>query len=225
MNSDIARPDYDACAALAAEVLIRCGITHTPVHPEEIIPLCPNTKLISYKELAQFNKMSRDALMERLANFDDALLMCRNLPSGKHLWIIAYNQQKPFDRIRFSLAHELGHRLREHIGFREDWVREEEADHFARHLLFPRALLAECYSRGMPSIDSNYYNITKCTEECLRRIQSAKPSVVDPEINRELRKRMTPHVSAMYNSGAIWAVPDKHSQLVSLETYMTGYRE
>jgi Zn-dependent peptidase ImmA (M78 family)/transcriptional regulator with XRE-family HTH domain len=57
------------------------------------------------------------------------------------------NSNKPFDRARFSLAHELGHVVMHHV-YTEAAMAEEEADKFASAFLMPRAdFRSECVTR------------------------------------------------------------------------------
>lgn len=58
--------------------------------------------------------------------------------------IVAYNNTKPWSRIRFSLAHELGHIVLEHT--QETAANETAANAFASHVLAPRIAIhyAKC---------------------------------------------------------------------------------
>lgn len=57
------------------------------------------------------------------------------------------NSNKPFDRARFSLAHELGHVVMHHV-YTEAPIAEEEANRFASAFLMPRAdFRSECLTR------------------------------------------------------------------------------
>ena len=56
---------------------------------------------------------------------------------GKKVYLICYNDAGMPARIRFTLAHELGHLLMNHHD-RSDEAAEREADCFAQHLLLPR---------------------------------------------------------------------------------------
>ena len=53
--------------------------------------------------------------------------------------IIAYNDEKPIARIRFSLMHELGHIVLGHDNTCQD--QEDEADYFASCILAPRIMI------------------------------------------------------------------------------------
>ncbi len=53
--------------------------------------------------------------------------------------IVAYNNAMPKARVRFSLAHELGHHVLKHQG--SSRRNEIEANYFAGHLLAPRVII------------------------------------------------------------------------------------
>jgi Zn-dependent peptidase ImmA (M78 family)/transcriptional regulator with XRE-family HTH domain len=57
------------------------------------------------------------------------------------------NSNKPFDRARFSLSHELGHVVMHHV-YTDAAIAEEEANKFASAFLMPRAdFRSECFAR------------------------------------------------------------------------------
>lgn len=53
--------------------------------------------------------------------------------------IVAYNEKKNFQRVRFSLMHELGHIVLNHRG--EQKIYEQEANFFASNILAPRMVI------------------------------------------------------------------------------------
>ena len=56
---------------------------------------------------------------------------------------VAYNEEKPLDRIIFSLAHELGHIVLEHP-YKADYY-EKEANCFASYVLAPSMVIHYCH--------------------------------------------------------------------------------
>lgn len=58
--------------------------------------------------------------------------------------IVAYNEEKPIGRIRFSLMHELGHHVLNHTG--NSKTNEKDANTFASYILAPRMAIhyAKC---------------------------------------------------------------------------------
>lgn len=83
----------------------------------------------TYEELRQKN----ESLYEMCIAFSDEAFR-----EGQSK-IIAYNDQRSATRIRFSLAHELGHHMLKHTG--ESLQNERESNYFASHLLAPRIVI------------------------------------------------------------------------------------
>lgn len=219
-------PDYDKAATIAAQTLISQGICRLPVKPEEIIPTVSNCVLVPYADVARVVNVSRDDLLIMFDPAKDAVTYVLNLSNGNHYYVVAYNQRKPFDRMRFTLAHELGHILCGHIGIKEETVREEEADHFARHLLAPRAFSAMLRRRGIPPIDTNFFNIVGCTPFMLERfIEHTQPSRVDKHINRRLREQFIGYLDYLLDNGLLITMPGENDHVLSNGRFMEGYEE
>lgn len=128
-------PDYDRAALLAVRTLLKLHITQTPIHPAQIISKCKNTALVPYDELVTLPGFDYDEVMGSMAPAKDALTWRCDF-GGERYYIVAYNRSMPPARMKFSLAHELGHIVLNHKIGQEKWE-EDEANHFARHLLFP----------------------------------------------------------------------------------------
>lgn len=218
-------PDFDRAATLAAETLIAHGICKLPVKPETIIPTVPNCALVPYRDVARLINISRDEVVAMFDPAKDAVCYTMNLSDGRHYYIVAYNQQKPFDRLRFTLAHELGHILCGHIGVKDKAVREAEADCFGRNLIMPRAMVAMLTRRGIPPIDTNFYNIAGCTPQCLERITQAPGAHVDKRLNRKIRELFIGYLDYLLDSDLIVREPDETNHIVDLGKFMDGYEE
>lgn len=120
------RPRYGYAVHMAGVVLRELRITHFPLNIEEIARKL-NIGLLPFGR-------------GMLQGFD-AFIFRR--PSDKRVFV-AYNTEKPFSRIRFTLAHEIGHFVLGHIDQRpqEETLHpfDIEADVFARNLLAPARL-------------------------------------------------------------------------------------
>lgn len=219
-------PDYDKAATLAAQTLIEKGICRLPVKPEEIIPTVPNCVLVPYADVARVINVSRDDVLIMFDPAKDAVTYVLNLSNGRRYYVVAYNQRKPFDRLRFTLAHELGHILCGHIGVKEESVREAEADHFARHLLVPRAFSAMLRRRNIPPIDTNFFNVVGCTPLMLERmITDAQPSHVDKHLNRKLREMFIDYLDYLLDNGLLVKNPGPEDHLLPGTKHMDGYED
>lgn len=67
---------------------------------------------------------------------------------------ICYNENRPTSRIRFSLMHELGHIILNHIG--ETQENEVEADYFASNILAPKVLIEKFGCRNAEDIKQRF---------------------------------------------------------------------
>ena len=114
-------------AAMAYRVLIRRGVSALPVHPLEILSACRNTVVWADVTAAERLKIPREALLRQLANAE--AITFRQTIQGETRFIVVYREGGNPARLRFTLAHELGHRLL-HRG--DEPNMEREADCFAR---------------------------------------------------------------------------------------------
>lgn len=102
--------------------------------------------------------------------------------------IIFYNDEEPIYRVRFSIAHELGHYLMNHkMNLNKDdplyHIQEKEANYFAAQLLMPAQLLRKAAMRGR--------NLT---------IEFITSSFGVSKEAAEIRKRTMSHYSSEYVS-------------------------
>lgn len=216
-------PDYDRAALLAVRTLLELHITQTPIHPAQLIKRCKNTMLVPYDELAILPGFDYDEIMDSMAPAKDALTWRCDF-GGERYYIVAYNRSMPPARMKFSLAHELGHIVLNHKIGQEQWE-EDEANHFARHLLFPRPLLAECFDRGMQPCEMNFVNLSNCSLPCVRTIGYSCGSTIPGRYNRELRQQMAGYVDTLYNMHIVWTEETPQNRRVYLGRYMEGYIE
>ena len=96
-------------AAMAYRVLIRRGVSALPVHPLEILSACRNTVVWADVTAAERLKIPREALLRQLANAE-AITFRQNIQEETR-FIVVYREGGNPARLRFTLAHELGHRL------------------------------------------------------------------------------------------------------------------
>lgn len=119
-------------ADLACRVLLRLRC-RLPVDPAEILRRCPGVSLHPYREAGELTLRARGgAEASTVANPDD--------PGQLIVW---YDDRSQPLRLRYTLAHELGHVLARHHMEKErpEEEKEAEADCFASQLLVPRAAL------------------------------------------------------------------------------------
>ncbi|EGP4808374.1 ImmA/IrrE family metallo-endopeptidase, partial [Enterococcus faecium] len=145
------KPDYQAATFQAHRTFYFMTNKEYPVNTLQIVKKLPNTKLATYEEFANAIHQSVDFVSQEIGKNNDAFTLSR----GEE-FIIVYNSDittNIVERIRFSIAHELGHIILNHFssgdliltrgGLSEERYKilEKEADTFARELLAPTFLM------------------------------------------------------------------------------------
>ena len=126
--------DYEIARNKAWETLIKCNITSLPINLATIARL-NNITILKYSGSKQ--NLTGDGFSLNVNGVN----------------VIYYNDNKPKARIRFTLAHELGHCLLGHLKFGKTYNRNSEKDFdgmdifemqanvFARDILMPATVL------------------------------------------------------------------------------------
>ena len=126
--------DYKIARNKAWETLIKCNITSLPINLA-IVARLNNITILKYSDSKQ--NLTGDVFSLNVNNVN----------------VIYYNDKKPKARIRFTLAHELGHCLLGHLRFGKTYNRNSEKDFdgmdifemqanvFARDILMPATVL------------------------------------------------------------------------------------
>ena len=141
--------NYDLIKLKTYDVFKTCKLKSFPVN---CFALLDEYKL-KYKTYSSQSKKKREKCY--IAS-DDAFTA---------LGVVFYNDEMPEGRIRFSLMHELGHKVLNHKGERIE-RHEKEADFFASHILAPR--MAIHYSKC-----KNHVNVAKQFDISLEAAQYA----------------------------------------------------
>ena len=87
-------------------------------------------------------------------------------------YIIVYNDNKPLQRIRFTLMHELGHIDLGHKG--ESELARKMADYYAGYALAPSPLIGFFASDEIFDIISTFWVSLECAEVCSLRYKNWK---------------------------------------------------
>lgn len=109
---------------------------------------------VSLQKIIEFLQKEYD-LDVRRANFtnDVSGLLVRCKEVDDEFFTIGFNENHPWCRRRFTIAHEIGHMLFNHVcdknGIKSD--NEKEADTFAGELLIPTAFIKKDFSK-LPDI-------------------------------------------------------------------------
>lgn len=181
-------PDWRRVERMAWRVLLARKITTLPVEPLSILKACRDTRVMTAREAAEELGLPQEQL-ERLLDGADALTMRRQHQGRPHYVVIYRNDGHPA-RLRFTLAHELGHRLLGHNG--GDAAEEREADHFASHLLCPEPVVAHlracCASLPLQSLAVGCYVSASCAKTVSRRPAAVEDSPLYHAVDAQLRQ-------------------------------------
>lgn len=151
-------PNYAHAEIQAYKILIENGITELPVSVTKIIKKFKNLKIKKYSTIAKKYGTSVDEV-STLYDSNDA---CCTYRKTHNQYLIAYNDTiKSKQRIRFSLAHELGHYILKHneITHKTSFARNSLSD--ADYQIFE--LEANCFARALlapPIILKDFENFT-----------------------------------------------------------------
>ena len=129
-------PDYLRAARLAYRTLLKLRIDKLPVDILGICSQCKNTKVMTFRN-AEIEFGLPDGYFISNGPSESAFNNHRQIGDIRQN-IILYNDDRmanSLPRLRFSLAHELGHVLMKHEG--NSMIFEMEANCFAQHLLCP----------------------------------------------------------------------------------------
>ncbi len=140
-------PDVDRAATMAMRSLVACRVRTLPVNPAEMLGRCRNTRLLSLTEAAELLDTSEAELADRFSGAE-AWTYRFQTGQGQVLYLVCCKKGGNPGRLRFSLAHELGHIVLGHQ--RGGWREEAEANCYASHLLFPRPVLRRLAAQGQP---------------------------------------------------------------------------
>ncbi|MDT2500300.1 ImmA/IrrE family metallo-endopeptidase [Enterococcus avium] len=144
------KPDYGLAQSVAYETVQTCNQKKLPLSIKKLIKSIPNLHIQKYSKFAKARNLSIEETFELLDSEEGCLWM-----RSDGQYIILYNDAVDnTGRIRFTLAHELGHYLLKHnektkktllarysLTNEEYDVFEKEANYFAKRLLAPIPLV------------------------------------------------------------------------------------
>lgn len=129
-------PNYNRAAAKAYKTLLALRISALPIDPLMILNKCKNTAVHTYEEvMPRFGVSDPQYFKSMVMERKDALTVRRD-QGGRIVYEMLYDARANPRRMRFTLAHELGHIILNHR-MEAPWE-EREADYFASQLLAPR---------------------------------------------------------------------------------------
>ncbi len=165
-------PDLRRAARMAYRVLLAQQVRSLPVDPLALLRACRGTAVYTAEAAADALAISA---AEVAALLRDADAVTFRLPDPEEdRYIILYRWDGHPARLRFTLAHELGHRLLGHTG--SALAEEREADCFASHLLCPEAAVAD-----LTTAEEIAYTCY-VSHTCARSVMLRPASGVEPEL-------------------------------------------
>lgn len=217
-------PNYDRAATAACQTLIDFHISNAPIDPLRILKSLKGVLVLSYAEMADKMGYERISILRTFSDESKDAMTSVKTKDGKLHYLVTYNQRMPFFILQRSLARELAHIVLKHDGSRPEFVRQEEALCFARHLLCPRPLIASLESADIPITFETLGNITGCYERCMIGIRHTPGVHVPPELNRRVRDQFFDYVNNFIECRSI-ITAEEYSAPVDFGTYMDNYVE
>lgn len=187
-------PDYERSARMAYKTLLALGIDSFPVDPLMVLSYCKHTAVHTYDEIIPMFGVSDPAYFRWYVMGDkDAITFRRDMDNGKIIYEMVYDSRVRPSRLRFTLAHELGHIILKHR--QETVVQEREADTFAAHLLAPRPVFDLLSGFGAPMNDpsavAEIFGLSMSASEVTIRDTFRSH---DAELTESVRKLFTPWI-------------------------------
>ena len=217
-------PDYERAAVLAAETLVKYGVSSAPVSPLPILKKIPGVLVVSYETLSNDIGSDRQCVISMFGDRNQDAFTSVNMKNGKPQYLVTYNQRLSVNLAQRGLARELGHIILGHDGTRPEDVRNEEAKCFANHLLSPRPLIHAIQSAGIRLTTEVLGNVTGCYEYCLSCMRRIPPVHVPAELNRAIRDQFMPYIRNFIEFQK-FATHTDASALADFGSYMDGYEE
>lgn len=160
-------PNYTRAAAKAYQTLLALRISALPIDPLEILGKCKNTAVHTYEEVMPRFGVSDPQYFKTLVMESKDALTIRRDQGGRVVYEMFYDARANRRRMRYTLAHELGHILLNHR-MEEPWE-EREADYFASQLLAPRpvcnVLAMYGFDTGNPAVIAAAFQLSKTAAE------------------------------------------------------------
>ena len=216
--------DCTTAATQAARALIKFDVSRAPVYPHKVLQQSQLATMISFERPEELNDIIMNTKLSAFRQENDMVMSTvYTTEKGQKHYIFAVNRKAPLGEIRLALAVELGHIYLGHAGQKLDASRNHDAECFALHFEFPRALIRMLEEKGFVFTKESFQRVFGECEWCLRTIQNADPVTVSPELNRMVKELFVPHISLLEETG-ILSMPARGEEL-DLSRYMGGYED
>ena len=218
-------PDCTEAATQAARALIKFKIARTPIYPQQILQASQYATVITFESIQELENCIDYTKLEMLRWENQYVINGSYLDQNGHeQFLIAVNRFAPMGKLKLMLAVGLGHIYLGHSNHvRNKTQKNQEAECFAIHLEFPRALIRLLQERNFVFTKESFSRIFGDCEWCLDSILNAKPVTISPELNRLVKDQFTPYVNKLEEIGILSIPPN--GEEIDLSMYMEGYEE
>lgn len=216
--------DCTTAATQATRALIKFGVSRAPVYPHKILQQSQLATMISFSEPKELDRLIQNTKLSAFRQANDMVMSTVYMTAeGQQHYIFAVNRDAPMGKVRLALAVELGHIYLGHARNPVETSKLHDAECFALHLEFPRALIQLLKERGYIFTRESFQRIFGDCEWCLDTLLNAEPVIVSPELNRMAKELFIPHVNLLEETG-ILSMPAYGDEL-DLSRYMEGYED
>lgn len=224
-NAGIDAPDCTTAANQATRALIKYNIGRTPIYPQQILQASKYASMITFEdpdEVEAILGMNVLTTKDR-GNLLFSSIYAREKQDEAH-YLISVNRNAPMGHLKLALAVELGHIYLGHNShMNESPMMKKEAECFAMHFEFPRAVIRLLQERGYVFTKESFERVFGDCEWCLDSILNARPANVSPDLNRLVKEQFKPYIDELIEIG-IGTIAEKGERL-DLTRYMAGYQD
>lgn len=154
----------------------------------EIFSFFPNIKIHSYTEIALKTGCTLEEFIREISPSEFGF----TLNKRNHLYIVCYNDRKCEQTIRFTLAHELGHIVLEHV--EDNKQNNKEANCFARNFLCPLPVAHDLCIEN--EFDYAYaFNISEPMAQATIQCRSSDQYYIDTPLFHAIQERLFEYIA------------------------------
>lgn len=218
-------PDCTVAATQAARALIKYNISRTPIYPQQIMQASPYASLITFSDPNDLEKIVGMNLITSVKRNELVISSIYSDQEGKEtLYLFSVNSNAPIGDLKLTLAVELGHIYLGHNShINESNAHIKEAECFAMHLEFPRAVIKLLQERGYVFTKESFARVFGNCDLCMDSLLNANPVHVSSELNRLVKEQFKPYVDTLIDIGIMLIEPS--GEEMDLTNYMAGYED
>ena len=218
-------PDCTTAATQAARALIKFDIGRTPIYPQQILQASKYATIITFSDPQELDDVVG---MNVITSVNRNNLLMSSIYSDEEgseaHYLFSVNRNADLGHLKLALAVEIGHIYlghNSHMNEREHM--EKEAECFAVHLEFPRAVIKLLQEKGYVFTKESFSRVFGDCEWCLDSILNARPVTISPELNRLVKEQFKPYVETLIDIGIL--LMPVHGEPLDLSNYMAGYED